>query len=348
MYINKLSGYAIPSKILLKLLKLNQYIGKKDYYDSLDTSSILRLKKESILDNANTIINYSNIDVSKDRIRLLLEKDSNPRTKKEEQVKSIKELLESIYEMSITNKSLINSIDLLDMVKILSNDKLKYSTSDFKLQNEHNSIRYYVNILFDELNEVFKNDTQEKLCTSVVTFMEFINLHPLDSESYIASVTLLYYLFGLCDISIIKFKSIFKYLLDNKNEIMELIQDGSVNYDEGNIYFNRLYEYFIDYLISEYDNLDKLIKSEEYLKHANKTDVLEKFIMEEANVIFSKEDIMNKFPNISSTTVTRCLISLRDKNFIIPLSTGRSAKWQRIVDSKDPLYFMGVNIKDEN
>lgn len=348
MYLEKLSQYALSTETLLKLLKVYEYIGKKSYYESTLDSRLKFLEKESLLDDCKLVLQMYKTNVSADRIRLILTKDSEPRTKEEERIANIKKYFCMLYENSIDKKLSINSADLLDYLKVFTGLDVKFSKESFKIQQEDNSVRYFLNKCMDDATEAFEKGNHEKMIISIVTVMEVMNLKPFTCANDLASFILLTYYFGLCGIILGRYYKILSYLFNNQAIINNLVLDASVNYDQGILFINKSYNYLIDEITKGYLKLEKELSDQLVLQHALKTDFVEKYIMEEAESIFSKEDIAKHFPGVSATTIVRVLTSLRDKKFIIPLGTGRSAKWQRIVDSTDPRYFLGVDIQDEN
>ena len=76
---------------------------------------------------------------------------------------------------------------------------------------------------------------------------------------------------------------------------------------------------------------------------ALKKDNIQKAIIEDLPTIFSKEDIKKLYPTASDSTIVRALNALKDKNYIIPLSSGRAAKWKRLVNADDLIYILGDN-----
>ena len=52
---------------------------------------------------------------------------------------------------------------------------------------------------------------------------------------------------------------------------------------------------------------------------------------------FTKDDVRRANPNVSDATINRILNKLRDDGVIMPLGTGRSAKWRKNPDNEVPL-----------
>ena len=149
-----------------------------------------------------------------------------------------------------------------------------------------------------------------------------------------------------CQIDSFKYCSFFKLYYSYQTKILDSINSGSVNYDSGTIYFNDFVKVIAEMISTSYAMVEEMIKGIKQEKRAFKHDNITRSIMEDLPRVFSKADIKKLYPNASDSTIVRALIELRDKNFITPLGSGRSACWQRIVDKNNPRYLFGDNDND--
>jgi len=93
---------------------------------------------------------------------------------------------------------------------------------------------------------------------------------------------------------------------------------------------NKASLYFIlDIIDSELNEFNETIKKIRYKNKGLKSDNIILTILRLPD-IFTKDDIRATNPDVSDATINRALISLRDNELIMPLGTGRSAKWKKI------------------
>ena len=83
-------------------------------------------------------------------------------------------------------------------------------------------------------------------------------------------------------------------------------------------------------------------KNKKVSKTAHKSDVIEQSILMNLPDLFSKEDVARLNPSVSPSTIMRVLKKLHEKNYIIPLGTGRSAKWKKLYDPNKKEYAIGA------
>ena len=83
-----------------------------------------------------------------------------------------------------------------------------------------------------------------------------------------------------------------------------------------------------DIVLEAYLELSDITKQVGYQEQGLKSDNVAMTIYRLPNV-FTKDDIRKANPNVSDATINRILIKMRDEELIMPLGTGRSAKWMK-------------------
>ena len=105
-----LKDYVIPRNVLLKLLEAYQDLGRSDIYLSKLGEVEVQIKKSTLENNTFYFIELLKkqgfvLDITENRLRLLITKNSDPKNNTEKIVFGIKKVIEMITEEAKVNKS---------------------------------------------------------------------------------------------------------------------------------------------------------------------------------------------------------------------------------------------------
>ena len=101
----------IPTDIILDLVDIYKYIGKNDdYYNRVENNYDIILE-QTIERDTYFLASLADLDLSDTRMRLIITKNSKPRTKEEAILANIKEVVKVIHRNS--SEYIFNSSDLL-------------------------------------------------------------------------------------------------------------------------------------------------------------------------------------------------------------------------------------------
>jgi hypothetical protein len=342
-----LSNYVIPSDILLNLLNIYKQIGK---FEALDNDNINKYSvniTKSIEDHTFSLAQYIGVKVSFERLRLIITKDFLPKNKEEVKVAAVKKMLISMRENALKDKLPINSVDILDLLKKIYGSSVKLNVNDFILHgNSKKTVRYKFNTLLDSYDELLKSKKQEPIVLSSVAVMEMYNIKPYSEYNDLAVILTYYYFLLKCGVLSFKYVSFFKLFLNKKDDIFNEIIKGSINYDLGTLFFSGFLKKTLELITESFKQLENDQKPDLGPK-ANKGDYIKNTILYDVPDLFTKEDISKIHPNISPSTIVRALNELHDLNYIMPLGTGRSAKWKRLFNPKEEKIIKN-EVQDEN
>ncbi len=346
---SSLNNYLLPTSLLLELLEVYKLIGTNiNIEKTLDKKSVHQERKAFETD-CFKLVSYLNLNVSNERIRLIITKDSLPKNKEEKMVTSCKQVIKSIRELPFEENLSINSSDILDYLKQIYGNNIKFNADDFKIHgNLKRSVRFEFNKVFDEYNEAYNLKKYEPIILGCILIMEMYNIKPYSEYNNLAIMLTYYYLLNRCGIKCFKYISFIELYLKNEENILSSIANGSVNYDQGLIYFTNFVKLTLDLIKQAYAKIDEIIINNRFLDRAFKSDYLEQTIIYEMPNIFSKEDIIKIYPEVSQSTIMRCLSKLHKMNYIMPLGTGRSAKWKKLIDPNNLNYAIGANNENQD
>ena len=176
------------------------------------------------------------------------------------------------------------------------------------------------------------NSDQYEL-TQIVTnfYIDFINLSPFNEGNEIVGLLIIYLLLLKEQFKMFHYVSFFEMIYEEFDEFKGYVNKANFNWKDGYSQTNPLNNFLIDLLIEGYKKVDKLSEDTKFDKNIAKTYNIENTIMK-MNEVFTKEDIREKHPYVSLSTIDRTLKRMRDENKIRPNGVGRSATWVRITN----------------
>ena len=326
-----LNHYILPPDLLILMLNSYQEVGKTDHYiDKLGDLTDINENK-NILEDTFYLAHILGLNISDNRIRLLLNKNNQAKNKEEEVIKNIKTTLELIKKDA--PRYPLNPGELISyMNNIYGKHKFNYSTKTINTVSNKKivkqSVRSLINECLDEFQLYIDNKKYETIILIVTMYLDIVNLQPFNAENDLAALLALYYTMHRNNFKIFKYKSLFKGFYEHLNEIENEIKNASINYFDGFIQSTGFSRIIFKILIESYKELNNEIKIHDYQNKGLKTDNVETSIYKLPE-FFTKDDVRELNPGVSDATINRVLNKMRDDGIIMPLGTGRSARWRK-------------------
>ena len=325
---------------VMELTKLYQYKGKEFYYHNILKADRQYIAKQTIAKDTFFITKLLNLNITENRLRLLINKNSQPKTNDEKIVSNIKKILEISVESAHDFELIPNGV--LSLASRLYKDvkQVKFETTKVQYQNNllletrNVSKRDDVKEMLDLYQELVSSNQYEIVSLVVNFYIDFINVKPFKNDTEITGLLLLYVLLFREWFDINMYESFFEFIYLNYEEFKQHVVAANYNWEAGYAHTEPLTKFIIKHLLQNYEKLEKLIRDYEYDSKLNKGDNIENTIYRVPQ-IFTKEDIRAKHPYVSDSTINRTLQRLRDEGKIAPLGTGRSAKWMRVTQTPE-------------
>lgn len=339
-----LSQYSIPSDVLKNMLSLYKLIGMNNQYDEKLSDKKTFLESDVIEKDTFYASRLLNVNLSDQRLRLLITKDSKPQTKQEELVVGLKKVFIRLHKNAKEGYS-FNGSDILDNLNIIFGKKsTNFSKENYIMKGEKPiSIRLKYEQILEKYHLFKKEEKFENIFLSVIAFMEMSNLNPYTDHNEFASIIALYYMLLTSDARCYLYVSFMEKYYLNKDKIKDAVLKGSINYWEKYLLTTDTVRKIYDITISSYNEIDEMIKQYYFSSRAFKSDVIEETVVKKMPVYFTKDDVRRYHPDSSDSTINRILFKLRDEGVIMPLGKGRSARWMKLVNENDPKMIFGGN-----
>lgn len=333
----KINQYILPADLLMAMLRVYRFLGKNTYYQEQLSNHETMILEQTLERDTYFLANLIGVSLSDNRMRLIVIKNSEPRTNEERIVAKIKEVLRSIR----TNASQYpyNSSDILDMINriygrgyasfdlelLQPKEKLKRRVKKESLKSR----RYHFDTMIDEYQHYFEKSMYEHIFLSSIACVEMSNIAPFTKENDLALLLALYYMILRSEVDCFKYVSFYETLFNHNRDFKIALNTASLNYFEGYIQVYDLNRLLFKIIIESYQKLDEILSEFKYDQRVNKGDNVENTIMKLPN-LFTKADIRTYHPYVSDSTITRALNKLKDENKIRPLGKGRTAHWVKI------------------
>ena len=342
-----LNHYSIPSDILMDMLSTYKLLGKSDAYKNQLLEQESYIQNEVLEKDTFYAIKLLKIDnISDNRLRLLIAKNSLPKNKQEEVVIGLKKVFVRLHYNAKRHLS-FNGSDLLDYLNTIFGKKSTTFSKDVLTKNDRKVKPISIRLSFERVLENYHlyrlENKFEPIFLSVITFMEMINLQPYSNNNEIASVLSLYYMMLLSEVYAFEYISFMELYFTFRKDIEEAVAKGSLNYFTNYLQTSDTVRLVFKLIGEAYNQLDGLIKNLYFAKRAYKSDVIEETIYKKMPKYFTKDDIRRFHPDASDSTINRILFKLRVEQIIMPLGKGRSARWMKLIHDDDPRIIFGVN-----
>ncbi len=346
--ITNLSRAIVPNELIPKLTHVYKYIGKNFYYDEILKKDKELLSYNNLEKNAYFLALLKELNISENRLRLLIKKKSEPKTNDELFLYNCLESLVRINKYIL--KHTFSTNDFFDLIQLLYKNTGKRAIySKCSVQDVNIGLTYIQDgkeilvttatskkMLLDALiykyNCAIESKQYEPILVITNFYIDFINVSPFIEDNEFVAVLAVYMLLYNNGIYIFNFYSFFQKIYNKIDDLRAITIASSYNWSVGFSRFENLYDLFLDIITDLYVEADDYVRGYMFDQTINKSVLVENTIKELGNV-FTKREIMNRNKTISESTVNRTLEKLREDNRIKPTGKGRSAKWIKVDSS---------------
>lgn len=336
--LKNISRTQLNSEKLMLLLDTYEQKGKEYYYDKLFEKDEEILFTSSLEEDIYYIGKFFQFDFTDFKLRQWSKKNYQARNKEEEQFNNYKTVLRRIRRAG-KSFELVHT-HIVDLSRLISKNVRKvnvnYKDNPEKTVYNTNS-RTPMTFDLEELIRLFNSEISHKnhetIALIINFYIDFINMEIFTSYNKEMGLFLMYALL-LKHFNVFKYVSFFKYFYEKENIFKQGVLEANYNWHAGYSSYERLYILFIDILKDSYQELKEKAHKYELQTEYQKGDYVRITILKGPE-IFTKQEVREKNPLVSDSTIERILKTLKDEGHIRPLGTGRSAKWQRVFDNKD-------------
>ncbi len=351
----------VPSDVFLKTTKLYYQMGRNNYYEKLFETNYEYISKSVADQDAYAFFKvfFPEYKIIESRLRTLLLDSTVPKNQSEQLYKNLIYIFRHIRDKSV-EPFMLSVVETNDLVKLLfqgvnTKEKVQYrrykTNTHSLLSKESGSMREKLEALITEFNSIKKENIFEPLILHTNLIVDFINMIIYNgNKNDVIGVLLLYIIMIQEGFIVCNYVSFFSKVHLYKDELTEALAKSKFQWEEGLAEVMPLVRFFIKMYIELYNNLSEKARDFEYESklEISKTDYVENTVMK-LGEIFAKDEIRERHPLISDSTINRTLKRLQEEEKIRPLGKGRSAKWVKLVKSTKKLNYqeqLNLNLGD--
>lgn len=337
--LNNIKHITYPNDLVIDLTKLYRYKGKDFYYEDIFKTDMQTIIKETIEKDTFYASKLLKLNVSENRCRLIIQKDSIPKTNDEKILFNLKEVFKIIQSKG--NELELTSNEFLALAKRIFKDvkevgyRTKIEERQINLLKEKKTVS--LRTTFDELLKIYKNELNKETveATQLATnlYVDIYNSKVYNDENSFMCLLIYYCLLFKERFNVFKYFSFFESYLNDEEEFKNALIQSSYNWEEGYAQTAILNRLTIQTLLKGYGKIENRESSYSFDKEIKKIESVESSILK-LGTIFTKEEVRRKNPYSSDSTINRALDNLKKENKIRPNGTGRSATWLKIVDDE--------------
>jgi hypothetical protein len=311
--------------IVSKLSKVYKNIGANEYYLEKVKASLEKIKEYNIKLDAYYLFKLLNIELSDNRQRLIILKNSSPRLKAENILSNIKYIISTFSKKEQTET--LDSQSILNITNHIFNDNTRFSVT----LNKFTNIIIDKKASYDEMLKQYNltKNTIDSLTIAICLFVDFHNLSPLTDNTETIELLVLYQLLLLVGVKSLYFSSFFFQIHKKKEEFYLHLKETERNWNEGLSNIIPILNFLLDIINNMYDETEKAVNNLIEKSQLFKAESIETTILS-FKTKFNKEDVRKFHPFVSDSTINRSLKKLKTENRIKPLNNGRSAYWMRV------------------
>lgn len=320
--LENINRYIVTSDIINTLTAIYQHVGRNKQYLLKTKKGMDKIIRQTIECDAFYLSKIIGINLTDARLRLIIKKNSAPRTKEEAILFNLLSVLNDIMhnyrQFTLSSSSELNLINYL-----YQNQNIKFVAG----KDENKTKR----MILEEYNDLFiKHEGKiEPIILALSYFVDFMNLKPLSHNNNTLGFIILLLLLLRADIDAFKYVSLFELIYQNYSSFNNEFMAASYNWKSGFPQPNAFISFMMTLIHKAYINTEEIVTGYQEDKNTGKSDNIENTI-NNLPATFTKEQIRIKHPYVSESTINRALQKLKDENKIKPTGKGRSAKWKKV------------------
>jgi len=327
--------------LVSSITTLYTYKGKDFYYEEILKNFMKNIIAETVEKDVRYASKILDLNVSDSRMRAIIKKDSEPKTRDEKIVSSLKKVFYLIQEIGTdlnldSNEFLMLGTRVFDDKKFGFDYKLVDSVTGLLSEKKKISKRESFDEEIKAVKIALYNDKIES--TQVITrfFVDALNQKYFTGFNDFMAVLSTYCLLVSVRFNVFKYVSFFEMYYNKSAEFRHAIANAAYGYNEGFSDVKELNNEIIKLMIEGYKVVEGMIQDSRFNKDIkiNKIDTAASTILS-LGQNFTKNDIKEKCPYMSDSTINRALELLKAQNKIISNGTGRSATWTKLIDNLD-------------
>lgn len=339
----KLQKMQWDSQILNYIAQIHEFKGKQETFLSKKSVELKRLIEIAKIQSTEASNKIEGIITSSIRIKQLCEQKTTPRNRDETEISGYRDVLNTIHE----------SYDgiLIKPSYILQLHQMLYSYSEKSIGGKFKNTQNYIKEIHDDGSEFIRftplapyetpqamediceqfnlaldNNAVDALILIPLFVRDFLCIHPFNDGNGRMSRLLTILLLYKSGYRVGKYISIESKIEKTKDAYYSALEDSSEGWHEDDNDGKAFIKYTLGIILSAYRDLESRI---ELLGEKKKFPQTVKKAIDSTIGKFTKQDIMDKCPNISDKTIINVLTNLVNDGYLERRGAGRATYYMR-------------------
>lgn len=339
----KLQKMQWDSQILNYIAQIHEFKGKQETFLSKKPVELKRLVEIAKIQSTEASNKIEGIVTSSTRIKQLCEQKTTPRNRDETEISGYRDVLNTIHE----------SYDgiLIKPSYILQLHQMLYSYSEKSIGGKFKNTQNYIKEIHDDGSEFIRftplapyetpqamediceqfnlaldNNAVDALILIPLFVRDFLCIHPFNDGNGRMSRLLTILLLYKCGYRVGKYISIESKIEKTKDAYYSALANSSDGWHEDDNDGKAFIKYTLGIILSAYRDLESRI---ELLGEKKKFPETVKKAIDSTIGKFTKQDIMDKCPNISDKTIINVLTNLVKDGYLERRGAGRATYYMR-------------------
>ncbi|MBI5024712.1 MAG: Fic family protein [Candidatus Omnitrophica bacterium] len=336
-YLNRIR---ITPQLLSLTNALSEYKGKEVLYTRQSPDVLEKLVERAKVESVESSNRIEGINVKHDRVVDIVEQQSTPRNRPEEEVAGYRDALEYIHENHKAIPVALNTVSLFHQFLYKNTnqtggefkwednliiDRLKDGTERVRFRPPPASQTYlYVHELMNAYKFVSSQRNLSPLISIPLFILDYLCIHPFkDGNGRTARLWALLLLYH-AGYSVGKYISLERIIEQSKETYYESLERSSQGWHDEKHNVEPWLHYFCGVLIAAYKEFESRVGV--FREESTKTGQIKTYV-NKAVIPFSISDVEQACPNISRDMIRLVLRELRNSGTIYTTGKGRGAKW---------------------
>ncbi|MCL2762628.1 MAG: Fic family protein [Treponema sp.] len=332
----------ICSEIMDLLSAVHEYKGKQELYVEAKPDVLTHLLEVARIQSTGASNRIEGIYTSDERLKALMHKKIDPQNRGEAEIAGYREVLRLIHEnydhIPIQSNIILQfHRDLYQFSPAAPRGKFKAADNIIAETDSNGTER----IRFIPLSAFETPDAMERLCRSLTEalhngkidplllipqfILDFLCIHPFTDGNGRLSRLLTLLLLYRCGYLVGKYISIEKIIEDTKETYYEVLEESSVHWLKGKNNTLPFVAYFLKVLLKAYRDFEERV-SLMADKRLSKPERIRALFAGTLGKL-SKQDILDRFPDTSVSTVENTLAMLLREGFIVKEGAGKRTRY---------------------
>ncbi|UZJ60896.1 Fic family protein [Pseudomonas sp. KU26590] len=339
-----LSGLRYNGLQIATLRSLGELRGKQQLFVAHRPRILKGLKQLAAIESSESSNRLEGVVVASGRLKSLIMKNAEPKTRSEQEVAGYRDALALIHEaaaVSPLSEGIIQQLNNMlcrylpqeeNYGKATTNNTIDCPPAGSSTVGSHPLEGHFRPMAMADTIIRYQTALDQNLADPLVlvplSILDFLCIHPFsDGHGRVARLLTLLLLYQL-DYSVGRFISIERIFEDSKESYYRTLETSSQGWHEGEHDVQPWLNYFWGALLRAYKEFEVRVGTIDYLPRGKSARVRAEALKRTG--LFSISEIEKSCPGVSRDTVRLVLRSLKAGGLIEPTGKGRNAKWKKL------------------